>query len=308
MKIADWLKQSQTTLKDAGISTARLDCLVLLEDSTRKNRAWLLSHAEEQLQIEMVEKLNTKIVQRAQHMPLAYIRGKAEFYGREFAVNEHTLVPRPETETMIELLKSLFSPSRHPELDSGSSQKDSAGGTTTKLDSSLRWNDNMSDEQKTPGPGTCILDVGTGSGCIAITAALELPDTFVQACDIDAKCLETAGLNAEKLGANVHVYESDLLSHVGACDILLCNLPYVPDDFAINTAATHEPKHALFGGKDGLDMYRTMFDQIEANDWKPRYILTESLPPQHTELAGIAKAVGFALSKTDDFIQLFELK
>ncbi len=127
----------------------------------------------------------------------------------------------------------------------------------------------------------------------------------MQACDIDPKCLEAAEQNAETLGANVHFYESNLLEQVDACDILLCNLPYVPDDFHINTAATHEPKRALFGGKDGLDLYRIMFEQITQNTWKPGYILTESLPPQHEELTVIANAAGFYPQKTDDFIQLF---
>lgn len=264
MHIKSWLQQAQEQLQQADISTARLDCLVLLEDTTGKDRAWLLSHPEYELQGSEIENLNTKIVQRAKHIPLAYIRGHAEFYGREFAVNEHTLVPRPETETIIELLKNL-------------------------------------DLQ----PGMCVLDIGTGSGCIAITAALELPDVFVQACDIDQNCLRIAERNADALQANVHFYESDLLSMVDACDVLLCNLPYVPDNFQINTAATHEPRHALFGGTDGLDLYRTMFKQTTSNDWQPQYVLTESLPPQHEMLADIAKAAGYSVQKTDDFIQLF---
>jgi len=99
--ISAWLKQSQGLLKDAEISTARLDCLVLLEDALGKDRAWLLSHPDEALQGSILEKLNTKIVQRAKHIPLAYLRGHAEFYGRDFSVNAHTLVPRPETETII---------------------------------------------------------------------------------------------------------------------------------------------------------------------------------------------------------------
>jgi release factor glutamine methyltransferase len=263
--ISAWLKQSQGLLKDAEFSTARLDCLVLLEDALGKDRAWLLSHPDEALQGSILEKLNTKIVQRAKHIPLAYLRGHAEFYGRDFSVNAHTLVPRPETETIIELVKSL------------------------RLSA-----------------GTRILDVGTGSGCIATTSALELPEAHVSACDIDKNCLQTAAANANTLGANVTFFESNLLAQVDPQDVLLTNLPYVPDNFQINTAATHEPRHALFAGPDGLDLYREMFEQIAANSWKPQYILAESLPPQHEVLADIAKAAGFRLKKTDDFIQLFE--
>ena len=266
MAVSDWLKQAQTSLESAGIATARLDCLVLLEDELGKDRAWLLSHPEHELQGSEIENLNTKIVQRAQHIPLAYIRGHAEFYGREFAVNAHTLVPRPETETIIELLKTLDLPA-----------------------------------------GAHVLDIGTGSGCIAITAALELPNAQVSACDIDRNCLKVGTQNAERPGARVAFFENNLLQRAEPQDILLANLPYVPDNFQINTAATHEPRHALFGGPDGLDLYRTLFVQITASTWKPQYILAESLPPQHETLAEIAKATGFHLQKTEDFIQLFEL-
>jgi len=265
MHTAEWLRNATQALQEAGIATARLDCLVLLEDATGKDRGWLLSHPEHQLQGSEVKELSTEIAQRAQHVPLAYIRGKAEFYGREFQVNAHTLVPRPETETMIKLLKTLDIPA----------------------DSQL-------------------LDIGTGSGCIAITAALELPNLHVTACDIDDNCLHTAEQNARLLHAPVTFFHSDLLEHIVPGDIIVTNLPYVPDNFQINRAATHEPRHALFGGADGLDLYRTLFNQIRLTPSKPSYILTESLPPQHEVLTSIAKTAGYACTRTDDFIQLFQ--
>jgi len=262
--ISKWLAESEKTLREANITTARLDCLVLLEDATSKDRSWLLSHSEETLQIEVVKNLNTKIVQRAKHIPLAYIRGHAEFYGREFMVNEHTLVPRPETETIIELLGLLD-----------------------------------------PEPNTTILDVGTGSGCIAITAKLEYPHATVAACDIDSDCLATTKINAEHLGADITVYKSDLLTSVpSSYNILLTNLPYVPSNFQINTAATHEPAHALFGGKDGLDLYRKLFEQAQQHT-DTHTIITESLPFQHDELETIARPHGFAQTEHRDFIQVF---
>src|SRR5579875_2334673 len=107
MNTTAWLANATAQLNAANVPTARLDCLVLLENATGKDRAWLLSHPELELQGSVLKKLNTKIVQRAQHVPLAYIRGKAEFYGHELAVNAHTLVPRPETETMIDMLKRV---------------------------------------------------------------------------------------------------------------------------------------------------------------------------------------------------------
>lgn len=332
-KVSDWLKASEGLLKDAGIPTARLDCLVLLEDQLAKDRAWLLSHPEYDLQGSDLKILSTNIAQRAQHVPLAYIRGKAEFYGREFIVNAHTLVPRPETETLIDLLKVVRNceadvavwedgkrkrqrKERHykfekPEPASSLVKTDegykvvwpkqaAAASTRSTKRSVLTYHDE----------DLFIADIGTGSGAIAVTAKLELPEVTVAATDIDKECLETARRNAEDLGADINFLHGNLLQPLelpaGKTTILLCNLPYVPDNFQINTAATHEPRHALFGGPDGLDLYRELFEQIKASDIKPAYILTESLPPQHEILAGIAEAAGYVCARTDDFIQVFE--
>jgi release factor glutamine methyltransferase len=299
MNTAAWLHSAAGALGAAGISTARLDCLVLLEDETGKDRAWLLSHPELELHGSILEKLSTKIDQRRQHIPLAYIRGKAEFYGREFAVNAHTLVPRPETETMLNLLKDLLS--RHPELVSGSIP---AGSRSSDKNA---W---IPDQVRNDSE-IIIIDIGTGSGAIAITVKLEHPAATVIATDIDEKCLETARANARNLGADVSFLPGSLLEPLKTIrlsdypTILLCNLPYVPDNFQINRAATHEPRHALFGGDDGLDLYRKLFAEAQQLQQKPQHILTESLPPQHEVLAGIAAAHGYKLTKTDDFIQLF---
>jgi methylase of polypeptide subunit release factors len=88
-------------------------------------------------------------------------------------------------------------------------------------------------------------------------------------------------------------------------DILLCNLPYIPDNFKINDAATYEPKIAIFGGKDGLDIYRKLFDQLLKIHHRPLYILTESFPESHNRLSIIAKKSGYTLFKNDDFVQIF---
>jgi methylase of polypeptide subunit release factors len=338
MKVNEWLKQSEAQLSKAGIHTFRLDCLVLLEDAMEKDRAWLLSHSEEYLQGSILQKLNTKIAQRVKHIPLAYIRGHVEFYGRDFLVTEHTLVPRPETEAMIDMLKRV----RNLEADMLAFHVERRGRKPVKkrykfekdnpASSLVRANDGYkvvwqkptrATFQQSPAPivGKSLrhhdedfhfIDVGTGSGAIAITAQLEMPEAQVSAIDIDEKCLVVARKNATKLGASVTFWHGNLLEPLSslqtdACPVLLCNLPYVPDDFQINTAATHEPRLALFGGPDGLDLYRELFTQIQSYAWKPAYILTESLPQQHKTLAAIAKVAGYSLERTDDFIQLFTI-
>ncbi|MDZ7744284.1 MAG: peptide chain release factor N(5)-glutamine methyltransferase [Candidatus Saccharibacteria bacterium] len=275
MKTNAFLNSAQEKLNNNGIATARLDCLILLEDATNQSRSWLLAHPEYELKSYKVEKLKDQIERRANHEPLAYIRGKSEFYGREFIINSHTLQPRPETETMLEL---LFKQVESKKL---------------KVKS--------------------IVDVGTGSGCIAITAKLEMPELEVYATDIDENCIKTARQNANSLGADIKLLHGNLIepmfklqtSNFKPC-IVVANLPYVPDNHTINQAAMHEPRHAIFGGSDGLDLYRELFDQLQSLPNQPAFILTEALPPQHKTLQNIAKTAGYNLQQTQDFIQLFK--
>src|SRR5882757_1080566 len=112
MRVDDWLKQAQQKLETAGIGTARLDTLVLLEDELNKSRAHLLAHPELNLTPKNVQVLSEQLARRARHEPLAYLRGKTEFYGREFVVRPAVLEPRPESETMIELLKAADLPAK----------------------------------------------------------------------------------------------------------------------------------------------------------------------------------------------------
>lgn len=264
MTVQDFLKEAAKTLKSAGIASARLDCLILLENALGLDRAAILAHPEAGITPPQLSKLNKQITQRASHTPLAYIRGRAPFFGREFAVNRHVLVPRPETETMIEMLKNLPLPAR-----------------------------------------PTLADIGTGTGCIGITAALELNDAKVELHDIDPAALMVATQNSKGLHATVSFHQGDLLSPEPKADVLLANLPYVPERYAINQAATHEPKHAIFGGKDGLNLYRRFWEEVAGLEHKPLFVLTESLPPQHDDLRAMAGTSGYGLYQTQDFIQVF---
>ena len=263
-----WLKLATKKLVQVGIGTARLDSLVLLEDVTGRDRAWLLAHSEHKLSPSDIAELEKLLSQRAEHYPLAYVRKKTEFYGREFAITPAVLEPRPESETMIECFKNLPS-----------------------LPKDVR-----------------IADVGAGSGAIGITAKLELPDAQVELVEIDPEAIKIAQKNVDKYTISIKVVRSDLLttaSHDN--DVLLCNLPYVPEGYQLNPPAMREPRLAIFGGPDGLDVYRALFSQIKKLKNKPLFILTESLPPQHEDLAQIASSAGYGLQTTDDFIQVFRL-
>lgn len=274
MNVSDWLAKATAKLEAADIGTARLDSLVLLEDVTGKDRGYLLAHPELELSSAHTAILTNLLNQRLTHQPLAYVRGKTEFYGREYVITPAVLEPRPESETMIELLLKL----------------------STAPNSGLDWNEDVH-----------LADVGSGSGALGITAKLELQYMEVDLIDIDEKALEVSKKNVDLFTLSINTIRSDLLASANQdYSILLCNLPYVPDSFAINPAAMREPKIAIFGGSDGLDLYRKLFNQVKNRSSKPLYILTEALPPQHDILHNIALNAGYALVDSEDFIQVFK--
>ena len=273
MTISEWLKESTRTLNDSGIETARLDAIVLLSDALKKDKTWILAYPEHILQGSILKILNKKVIQRCNFIPLAYIRGRAEFYGREFVVNKSVLIPRPESESIIELLRKT-----------------------------------RSDKRQT------IIDVGTGSGCLAITAKLEFPDYAVVAIDIDEDALQVARKNAEALQAEISFLQSDLLKCLQPSafnlqpSILLANLPYVPTSYPINKAAAHEPALALFSGDDGLDHYRKLFEQAMELAPQPYAIIAESLFTQHKKMNDLATNAGYEQKEVDGLVQLFVLR
>lgn len=269
--VGEWLLSANALLTRVGIGTPHLDALVLLEDTTRHDRSWLLAHTEKELTDAQLMVLNEQLNRRATHEPLSYIRNKTEFYGREFYIDHRVLEPRPESETMIDMLKRLHLPRE-----------------------------------------VTIIDVGTGSGALAITAKLEIPRSDVMATDVDPEAIKVAEQNCQRHNCDVHFLKGNLLKpfylHYHPKNaVLLANLPYVPDSFQINPAAMREPRTAIFGGPDGLDLYRQLFEQIDPLAYKPEYVLTEAMPPQHEVLKTIAKQHGYRLLKHEDFIQVFHL-
>lgn len=261
-----WLNTATHFLESNSITTARLDCLVLLEDTINVNRAQLLAEPTMEMKAAWVAHLQKLLARRAKHEPLSYIRGHSEFYGRKFIISPSVLTPRPESESIIELLKGL-----------------PITGKTVRIG-----------------------DIGTGSGSLGITAALELTNASVDLLEIDQAALKVAQTNVDRLTTGISVIKADLLDG-SPCDydVLLCNLPYVPDKHKINKAAGYEPPIALFGGPDGLDLYRKLFEQLGSVQKRPLFILTESLPEQHVALGALSAGNGYKLLKTDCFVQLF---
>lgn len=272
MQISSWLREASNSFQRAGIESAHLDALLLLEHYLKKSREWILAHEEEVIGDKLLSKLNKARDQRLNREPLAYITGEKEFYGRTFSVDENVLIPRPESEAIIELLKQIL---------------------------------------KQVQDDTQIIDVGTGSGCLAITAKLELPEADVIATDISDEALKTASVNAKTLNARVEFIRSDLLESMPrskfelANSIILANLPYVPDGLITSEEITKEPGLALFSGSDGLNCYRKFWKQILELKNPPMAVITESLENQHEKLAQLAKSAGYKLKSTNGLAQLF---
>ena len=254
-------------LKSASIDSAHLDTIVLLEVTLKKTREWMAAHGDYHLTTGELSSLNKKVALRKSHHPIAYIINQKEFYGRLFYVDESVLIPRPESEAIIELLKKIVNSE----------------------------------------PITEVYDIGTGSGCLAISAKLEIPQLQVTASDISEAALAIAKKNTNHLNADILLIKADLLPDVdyGPKTAVIANLPYVPDDLITSQEITKEPALALFSGNDGLNHYRRFWGQIKSLEVKPVHILTESLEEQHSTLSTLAHGVGYTLSQTSTLIQHF---
>lgn len=271
LTLQQWLKGATQKLETAGISTARLDALVLLADALDKDKAWLLANSDLVIQNTILGILNHKLAKRALRTPLAYIRGKQEFYGREFKVNKRVLIPRPESETLIDLLKSLAF--------------DKTG---------------------------FLLDVGTGSGALGITAALECPNLEVWLNDIDPDALAVANHNARRFKLKLQFWPGDLLEkHITQpdypyIDYILANLPYVDKTWKRSPETQFEPALALFANEGGLELIKRLIPQALTALRPGGYLLLEADPRQHEQIRAYAKQHSFSLVREDGFVIAFQ--
>lgn len=252
MKVSGWLTDSVKKLGLVNVGTTRLDALILLEDVTGKNRAWLLAHPETALSSVQLKKLNSLVARRVKREPLAYILGRVEFYGLTLEVNRQVLIPRPETESLINYA----------------------------LDHAPQ--------------GATVLDVGTGSGAIAIALKHTRPDLAVMASDISAPALEVARRNAAKYRiSDIYFRQSNLMDDIsGRFDVIVANLPYVPTKRQLEPELTHEPRLALNGGPDGLELYRQLLSQITPYLNARTLVVFEAEPAQHDQLIAAASLAG----------------
>ena len=212
-------------------------------------------------------------------LPQAYKNGYQDFYGRDFIVTPNVLIPRPETEQIIDTILNLSGKPYLPGVKPSQNQL-----------------------PKNP----TVLDVGTGSGCIAVTIKKELPKANVYASDVSEKALSIARKNAQNHGVPIHFIISHLLQNVKvAPDVIVANLPYVDENWTwLNKSAlSYEPNLALYADDHGLKLIKELIDQA-ASRHIPRLIL-EADPCQHQAIIEFAKNK-YDLEETRGFIISFK--
>lgn len=218
----------------------RIGVEVLLARALKVSKEQLFAHPEKVLSDEENGEFFNDVERLRSGEPLAYVIGEKEFYGLVFEVNEHVLIPRPETELMVDKVKEFV------------------GDKPAK-----------------------VLDVGTGSGAIAVAVAHSLPEVHVTATDVSGEALQVAQRNAQQHGVQdrIDFIESDLLEEVdGSFDVIVANLPYIGEErfrFVSKETEEFEPHVALFGGVDGLQLYRRLFEEMKEKSMKPGLLLGE---------------------------------
>ncbi len=227
--LGDAVGQAARRLQDADISTARLDARMLVGHVVGMAPGTLLGRDDYCPSADELDRIGALVARRTAREPIAHILGEREFWSLTFQVGPAVLIPRPDSETLVEAALE-FAASR---------------------DGSLR-----------------ILDLGTGSGCLLLALLTELPQAEGVGVDASNRALAVARANAESLGLGqrVHFYEGDWCDGVcGTFDIVVCNPPYIPEgaiDALDLEVAAFEPRLALAGGKDGLVAYRQIAPEL----------------------------------------------
>ena len=269
MKINKILSWGEENLLNAGIITANLDSQVILAQVLKMDRSNILAHPEQDLTFKEQLDFRKLIHQRTNRLPLARIIEQKEFYGLNFAVSDQTFIPRPESETLVEIAIRVC-----------------------------------------PKSGN-LVEVGAGSGALAIAISKNRPDLIITAIDKSDEALRVARKNAKRYKARLRLIRTSLLENVDEkFDCIIANLPYLSINDINNSPpeVQSEPLLALFGGaKDGLKLYRK-FITMAPKYLKPRgYLIVESNPWQQSTLIKLARRSKFNLIKTDRFITQFGL-
>lgn len=227
MRLEEALRSAIDRLTAAQVGSPRMNAEVLLMFTLACDRAYLYAHAERELSADETTRYDEALGQRAQGVPSQYIIGHQEFWGMDLIVTAAVLIPRPETEHLIEVLLPLAKTMQHPK----------------------------------------IVDVGTGSGCIALALAKELPGSQIHASDISPEALEIARANAARhcLDSRIEFHKSDLLEGIpGEFDFVVSNPPYVGESELVQLEVRKfEPRSAVFAGPIGAEVIARLIPQAK---------------------------------------------
>jgi release factor glutamine methyltransferase len=233
--------------------------------------AWLMTHDDDALDEDALLRFAALVARRKGGEPVAYLLGYREFYGREFAVSPAVLIPRPETELLVDIVLGK-------EVGAGATAKSTAKRAVKKAPR--------------------ILDLGTGSGCIAITLALEIPSAQVSAVDASATALSVARKNAARLEASLRLLQSDWFDRLEdeKFDLIVANPPYVAEADAHLAVGDlrHEPRLALASGADGLDAIRRIVADAPAHLAPGGRLLLEHGCDQGAAVRDLLESAGLA--------------
>jgi release factor glutamine methyltransferase len=260
MQLKDALRSAIAMLEENRVGSPRMNAEVLLMFVLGCDRAYLYAHPERKLSPDEQNRYDEALEQRARGVPAQYITGHQEFWGLDFIVGPAVLIPRPETEHLVEAVLELCK--RLPTQTRGPSTRVSRAGESAREPSLAR------DDIRLFHPR--IVDVGTGSGCVALALASELPQAEIHATEISADALEIARANAARLllTERVTFHAADLLHGVaGPFDIVASNPPYVGEseyDKVQLEVRKFEPRCAVFAGADGMDVIRRLAPQARA--------------------------------------------
>jgi release factor glutamine methyltransferase len=259
--VRDAVRLAEEALDAAGIEESVADARLLLAHALGTSPTWIFSHETDALPARAWEPFRSLVARRCDREPLQYLRGQQEFFGLRLVVGPKVLIPRPETEHLVERLI----------------------------------------ERLRDVPSPRIADVGTGSGCIAIAAAREIPGSRVTAGDVSAEALETARANARELGVEdrIRFVQGSLgepLRQDAPFHAIAANLPYVTSgewEGLQPEVRDFEPKLALVGGDDGLDLVRELVAQAPALLSPGGWIVLEVGHEQGAATADLLRAAGF---------------
>lgn len=269
MTISEWLKAATKSLKNIGISSARLDAELMLANTLRKNRTYLHAHLDEEIDPRRLDITNARLDLRLGRVPIAYILGYKEFYGRRFTVSPSVLIPRPESEDLISLFLEL-----------------TASEITEKT----------------------LIDVGAGSGCLGITAKLERNNLSVILSDVSKPALKIAEKNADTLKADVTIQQQSLLNgQIRPVDYIFANLPYVDKDWDVSPELKYEPELALFAEDEGLKLILELISQAPRCLTSNGLLFIEADPCQHNRIIDTAIKNGFKEEKRLNYILVLRL-